>query len=422
MSSSPVLSVSGLSKRYCRDLRRSHRYALQDIARALIGANSEPSRLRTGEFWALENLSFTLDRGEALAVLGANGSGKSTLLKIIFGLLKPDAGEVRVRGSVGAIIELGSNLSPLLTGRENIAVGAAAHRLSAREARALLDSVIDFADIGDAIDAPLQSYSSGMKARLAFALAVHFRHELLLVDEVLAVGDLEFQRKCIEWMRRYQEDGGSLIFVSHILQQVQVICSRAMLLDHGKVLVAGQTPHVVRRYLEHAAAFGPEAPQSKSQASDARLHIESIELTQGGAKTARSGEDALVRIRFDAREPLTAYCGVTIWTADGSTCITSTFAPEGRAIPPGKSTVECLISRLPLVPGRYILRPIIADRVAHVRVPIAGPAASGMVFDVGGEPDLFTNGQLQMGQLVAIDGNWKMEALRPPAGMPAQSA
>jgi lipopolysaccharide transport system ATP-binding protein len=420
LSSPPLLAISGLSKRYCRDLRRSFRYALQDVAADLAGAGGEKRQLRKGEFWALDDISFSLDRGQSLAIVGDNGSGKSTLLKIIYGLLKPDSGEVRIAGSVGAIIELGSNLSPLLTGRENIELGSAAHGLSAREARALMDAIVDFAAIGDAVGAPLQSYSSGMKARLAFALAVHFRPDLLLVDEVLAVGDIEFQRKCIEWMRRYLAEGGSLIFVSHILQQVQLICSRGILLEKGRAVQAGSTSDVVRRYLERSASILDQPPAAME--ASARLLVESIEILHRDGKVARSGEDAFLRMRVNAREPLTAYCGVTIWTADGSTCITSSFDHHGRAIAPGKNALDCLISRLPLVPGRYIARPVVADREALVAIPLAGPAAAGIIFQVAGDPDLFSNGQLQMGQLIAVDADWNFQQSDAASELPAQPA
>jgi lipopolysaccharide transport system ATP-binding protein len=413
--------VSGLSKRYCRDLRRSLRYAVQDVAADLAGAGREDRRrLRKGEFWALDAISFILDRGQSLAIVGDNGSGKSTLLKIIYGLLKPDSGEVRIRGSVGAIIELGSNLNPLLTGRENIALGSAAHRLRARQASALMDEVVDFAAIGEAIDAPLQSYSSGMKARLAFALAVHFRPDLLLVDEVLAVGDIEFQRKCIEWMRRYQAEGGSLIFVSHILQQVQLICSEGILLDKGRLLLSGKTSHVVRRYLERSTSALEQPPASFD--TDAPLLVESVQLLHRDGKVARAGEDAVLRMRIHARQPLSAYCGVTIWTADGSTCITSSFDHEGRAIAPGRNALDCVISRLPLVPGRYVARPVVADREALVAIPLGGPAAGGIVFQVAGDPDLFTNAQLQMGQLIAVEADWNVQSASVDSERPAQPA
>jgi hypothetical protein len=156
--------------------------------------------------------------------------------------------------------------------------------------------------------------------------------------------------------------------------------------------------------------------------ASARLLVESIEILHRDGKVARSGEDAFLRMRVNAREPLTAYCGVTIWTADGSTCITSSFDHHGRAIAPGKNALDCLISRLPLVPGRYIARPVVADREALVAIPLAGPAAAGIIFQVAGDPDLFSNGQLQMGQLIAVDADWNFQQSDAASELPAQPA
>ena len=193
MKQQAILSVAHVSKKYAQQLRRSLWYGARDIARELVPFGSNESPLRPGEFWALDDVSFELERGSSLAVVGGNGAGKSTLLKILYGLLKPDRGEVRVRGRMEALLELGTGFNPLLSGRENVGVGAALHGFDGRQTSALLERVIDFAELGEFIDAPLQAYSTGMKTRLAYALSANLEPDVLLVDEVLAVGDVAFQ-------------------------------------------------------------------------------------------------------------------------------------------------------------------------------------------------------------------------------------
>src|SRR5882724_5212117 len=198
----PVVSVSNLSKKYCRELRRTMWYGLGDIAREFfwrLGQN-EPGVLRQAEFWSLKNVSFELRRGESLAVIGANGAGKSTLLKVLYGLIKPDAGQVRIRGRISALIELGTGFNPVLSGRENVYVNAAILGLTRRQASLFLDRIAEFAGLHEFMETPVQYYSSGMKARLSYEVAAHLNPDVLLVDEVLAVGDFSYQRKCVNHM------------------------------------------------------------------------------------------------------------------------------------------------------------------------------------------------------------------------------
>ena len=232
----PVISATRLSKRYCRDLRRSLWYGLGDIAREITrrSAHDRSVELREAEFWALKDVSFELGRGESLAVIGANGAGKSTLLKVLYGLVKPDAGRVRIAGRVGALIELGTGFNPVLSGRENVYVNAAILGFSRAKVERLMDEITDFAGIGEFIDTPVQYYSSGMQARLTYAVAAHMTPDVLLVDEVLAVGDIAFQHKCFTHMQRYLDAGGSLLFVSHNPYQIQAICRRGIVLEKGQ--------------------------------------------------------------------------------------------------------------------------------------------------------------------------------------------
>ena len=243
-----VLSVQGVSKKFCRNLKRSLFYGVQDIANDLIGLRTKSDRLRTKEFWALDNVSLELKRGEALGLVGKNGSGKSTLLRIIAGLIKPDLGTVEVMGKVAPLIALGAGFNPILTGRENIYANMAILGLSKPEIDERFDDVVEFAEIGDAIDAPVQSYSSGMAARLGFASAIHTEPDILLIDEVLAVGDIRFRAKCHRRLQESREKGVSFVLVSHQPQSILNACKQAIYLLQGSLIESGDTVSIMNRY------------------------------------------------------------------------------------------------------------------------------------------------------------------------------
>lgn len=202
------------------------------------------------EFQALQDVSFDLPRGETLGIIGRNGAGKSTLLQIICGTLQPTAGEARVQGRIAALLELGAGFNPDFTGRENAAINAAILGLSPEQIEARMDDILRFADIGDFIDQPVKTYSSGMYVRLAFAVVIHVEPDILIVDEALAVGDALFQAKCMTRLRRMLDDGLTLIFISHDVAAVKALCRRALWLDHGRVRALGDTAEVTRLYAE----------------------------------------------------------------------------------------------------------------------------------------------------------------------------
>ena len=246
-----VLSVQGLSKKFCRSLKSSLFYGMQDIASELIGARTESNELRDGEFWALKDVSFELKKGESLGLVGANGSGKTTLLRIISGLIKPDTGSIKITGRVAPLIALGAGFNTILTGRENIYVNMSILGLSREEIDEKFDEVVEFAEIGNAIDAPVQTYSSGMAARLGFACAIHTEPDILLIDEVLAVGDIKFRTKCQNKLYRLRnESKASFVFVSHNSNAISVVCSNALYLKKGKVISLGNTLEIIHKYEE----------------------------------------------------------------------------------------------------------------------------------------------------------------------------
>jgi homopolymeric O-antigen transport system ATP-binding protein len=402
MTLPPLLAARGLSKKYSRDLARGLRYGLRDIARELAGA-PPPATLRKGEFWALQDVAMDVGRGEALAILGRNGAGKSTLLKVLGGLIKPDGGEVRIAGSVGALIELGAGLNPLLSGRENIRLAAALAAMPPEREARLAGDVVDFSELGGAIDAPFQTYSSGMKARLAFSLAALARPDLLLVDEVLAVGDLAFQRKCVGFLRDYLKAGGSLLFVSHNGHQVQAVCERAIRLEQGRIAAAGNAVEVLDGlYRSSAPAEAPPPPASKT----GPVTIDSLVARGPNGLGATTGEPLDLILGYHAEEPVEAVWTVTIWTADRWVCIATLISDRPRRLE-GRGELVCSLPALPLASGRYTMTASIGDPATLHPFVRLGDETAGVSLDVSAPPDIVTNLQRQRGQLVVLQAEWR---------------
>lgn len=244
----PVISVEGVSKKFCRDLKRSLFYGVQDIAADLTGGRRHSDRLRSQEFWALQSISFQLHRGQAVGLVGSNGAGKSTLLRIISGLIKPDTGQVRIRGRLAPLIALGAGFNPILTGRENIYANMSILGLTTRQIEQRFQDVVEFAEIETAIDAPVQTYSSGMAARLGFACAIYTEPDILLIDEVLAVGDARFKAKCYRRLYELRQKGVAFILVNHNSQAILNICDTAVYLSQGALVMQGEVNTVVDQY------------------------------------------------------------------------------------------------------------------------------------------------------------------------------
>ena len=252
-----VLRCNGLGKKFSRDLKSSLKYAVADIAKDLVSPQRVKScvseKLRKDEFWALQDVSFELRRGECLGLLGRNGAGKSTLLRILSGILRQDYGRFEVNGSIGGIIALGAGFNPVLTGRENLKVYAAIKGISQNILRQKEEEIIEFSEIGDFIDSPFRTYSSGMQVRLAFsAAAILHVPDVLLVDEVLAVGDIEFIGKCFNLIEEIKSKC-SVILVSHSMANIRRFCNRACLLSDGQIVYADETvENVISKYVSYS--------------------------------------------------------------------------------------------------------------------------------------------------------------------------
>ncbi len=246
--SETLIKVEGVSKKFCRSLKKSLWYGLQDLGREITGRrHAGNGELRPEEFWAVKDVSFELRRGECLGLIGRNGAGKTTLLRMLNGLIKPDTGRIEMRGRVGALIALGAGFNPILTGRENIHVNASVLGLTKHEIDSKIEDIIDFAEIREFIDMPVQSYSSGMSVRLGFAVASTLNPDILILDEVLAVGDANFQSKCFQRIGKVIENS-AVILVSHYPHHIKKMCDRALLLERGYMVDQGLPDELLAAY------------------------------------------------------------------------------------------------------------------------------------------------------------------------------
>jgi len=246
-----AIKFENAGKKFCKSLTKSMCYGGMDILSSVMGVVPSAGVLRPDEFWAIENLNFEIKRGECCGVIGPNGSGKTTLLKMLNGIFMPDKGSVTIKGRVGALIQVGAGFHPMLSGRENIYINGTILGLSKKEIDKNFDSIVDFADIGDFLESPVKYYSSGMYVRLGFAIAIHCRPDILLIDEVLAVGDIKFHYKCLKFItNNILKNGCTVVFVSHDRYAVESICQKVVYLKKGKMIRLGNTLDVIGQYLE----------------------------------------------------------------------------------------------------------------------------------------------------------------------------
>jgi homopolymeric O-antigen transport system ATP-binding protein len=275
--------------------------SLRDLVPALVKRAIRRDRERAlapQEFWVLNDICFELGRGETLGIIGHNGAGKSTMLKHLSGIMEPTRGRIEVFGRLSALIEVGAGFHPDLTGRENVYLNGVILGMSRNEIRRKFDEIVEFAGLADFIDTPVKRYSSGMFARLGFSVAAHLEPDILVIDEVLSVGDFAFQRKGLEKMRAVAQSGATVIFVSHNLQAVAEFCQRAILLDHGHVVADGPTDSVVRRYLDTATELG-------DRRSRGPVRVQQAVVAGADGETSRfpTGGRACISVDLEATAP-----------------------------------------------------------------------------------------------------------------------
>jgi lipopolysaccharide transport system ATP-binding protein len=272
--SETLIKVENVSKIFCRDLKRSLWYGMKDLGSELLGrSHNNNGPLRKDEFWAVRDISFELKRGECLGLIGPNGAGKTTLLRMLNGLIKPDKGRIEMHGRVGALIALGAGFNPILTGRENIYVNASVLGLSQKEIDAKFDDIVDFSEIREFIDMPVQSYSSGMAMRLGFAVATSLSPDILIIDEILAVGDMGFRSKCYDVMSQMRQKA-SIIFVSHSMPMVARMCEYSLTMNKGKKHFFGKTSEAIIKYYN---LF--EGKRGNDRTGTGEAHVEQINFS-----------------------------------------------------------------------------------------------------------------------------------------------
>jgi lipopolysaccharide transport system ATP-binding protein len=252
-----AIDVDGLGKRYrIGEFQAAYGTLRESLSHAAKRLTGQESRRAREEIWALKDVSFQVQQGEVLGVIGRNGAGKSTLLKVLTRITAPTEGQAEISGRVGSLLEVGTGFHPELTGRENIYLNGAILGMKRREIQQKLPEIVDFSGVSQFLDTPVKRYSSGMYVRLAFSVAAHFEPEILLVDEVLAVGDAEFQRRCLGRMEDFGATGRTVVFVSHNMQSVAQLCDRAIMIEKGRVTMDGPSSDVVARYLQTSAGAG----------------------------------------------------------------------------------------------------------------------------------------------------------------------
>jgi lipopolysaccharide transport system ATP-binding protein len=361
--SSAVIRVEKLSKRYVLGHQRNRqdglRHRLEDTLRNpfrwLAGKMNE-RQVEKEEFWALKDVSFEISEGEVIGVIGRNGAGKSTLLKILSRITEPTTGRIRLKGRVASLLEVGTGFHPELTGRENVYLNGAILGMTRVEIRRKFDEIVAFSEVEKFLDTPVKRYSSGMYVRLAFAVAAHLEPEILIVDEVLAVGDAAFQKKCLGKMGEVARGGRTVLFVSHNMEAVRGLCQRGIMLQDGEIRADGATESIVEAY--HARLV---SGSSRLQRGNDRLAIERVTLKNDRGQETRQflpGEDLIVEIAFNASERLKRpYLALVIQGIKGN-CFTANMMLDGNrpAALEGIGFLSCRFKSIPLLPQQYTIQ------------------------------------------------------------------
>ncbi len=362
------LNFSHVSKKYLvrgevEDARAAARHPLMRKLHSL--------RRRSEEFWAVRDVSFEVRRSEALGIIGHNGAGKSTILKLLSNITAPTSGDITIDGRLSALIEVGSGFHPELTGRENVYLSGSILGMRRREITAKLNAIIDFAGVRQFIDMPVKRYSSGMYVRLGFSIAAHLDPDILLLDEVLAVGDAAFQAKCLARIGELKRGGKTIVFVSHDLGAVERLCDRVILMQRGEIHTCGAPREVIAEYQRIASSFTPSAPPGTPLANTSKsADITSLVFHDAEGRESPSfhtGGPLLARLRYSAREHVEdAVFEVFFYTADGKLqCQFTTELSERRiALESGSGAIEFSCAEIGLQPGIYSVDATIKQRNA----------------------------------------------------------
>lgn len=408
---SPGIHFAGVSKKFFRGERHdSLRSLIPATVRRLLGRGPKASELENQEFWAVRDLSFDVKPGEALGIIGPNGAGKSTTLKLLTRILRPTLGTVDVRGRAGALIEVSAGFHPDLTGRENVYLQGAIMGMKRAQIRAHFDSIVDFAGIGEFIDTPVKRYSSGMNARLGFAIAAHLDPDVMIIDEVLSVGDAAFQERCTQRMLEMVKSGVPVVFVSHNLPAVLELCTRVIVVNKGTKVYEGPPADAIQFYRSSSR------PAVHGYGSGGPIRIVGVDFLENGRLSngiLTSNSDCTIRIRYEASEPVpNPHFAVDIVDSRGTTCFgTGSLQQCSFGTLDGSGAVDLRIPRLALQAGSYVLSAGI-----H-RADIQHPYD----FHFNAYPFSVTGGNRDLG-IVALERRWELRDDRTVAAHPTAKA
>jgi len=360
---SAVIQVNDVSKRYRVGL--SHATTLREHLSRLLTFTGQRDRSQAEIIWALRDISFAIQAGETVGIIGRNGAGKSTLLKILSRITEPTSGSIMVGGRVAAMLEVGTGFHPELTGIENIYLNGSILGMSRREVKSKLDAIIEFSGVEKFIHTPIKRYSSGMRLRLGFAVAAHLDAEILVVDEVLAVGDAAFQKKCLDTMGSLRERARTVLFVSHNLAAVENLCSRCIWIDGGRVRADGDTHEIVKAYMDAmvgGASGQADLGNTENRKGNGKVRFQSVELLapDGTAqRVVRAGDPLVIRLHYIAHEPVPCpSLGLRLYTEMGTLVTETSTWHHGIHIPvlePGAGHLDLQIDCLNLMPANYAL-------------------------------------------------------------------
>jgi len=370
-----VIKINQAGKKFSKSLKQSMLYGISDILSGVTGCISDSTQLRKGEFWAVDDLSCELKSGKTLGIIGSNGSGKSTVLKMLNGIFMPDKGQINITGRVGALIEVGAGFHPLLSGRENVYINGAILGMTKKELDKKFDDIVNFADIGDFIDAPVKHYSSGMFVRLGFSVAIHCQPDILLVDEVLAVGDLAFAIKCHRKMSEFRQNGGTVVLVSHNMQAIRNICNQVLWLERGRKKLFGDVFAVCDAYenetIKASKNFIEEGQKQLNY--DANTQIKSVEFVNnhGDVNSEYSlGNDLNMRIYYDFKRSVShPIFTVTIYSPEGLLMTSSHSHTDGHVFKElsGEGFIEYTIKNINFRPAKYVCAVTVSEEeVANI--------------------------------------------------------
>ncbi len=395
MAGDVVLSVDRVTKSF-----RVHRERTTSLKHLVVGG-----RNRYDEFVALDDVSFDVREGEVFGVIGHNGSGKSTLLKCMAGILKPGRGEVRVHRRMSALLELGAGFEPELSGRDNVHLNGAILGMTRREIAARFDEIVDFSGLEDFIDTPVKTYSSGMYVRLAFAIAINVDPSLLLIDEILAVGDVTFQQKCMEKFVEFRDAGRTIVLVTHDLGSVKNMCDRAVWLEHGTASPVGSPGELVDQYTESMLGARGERPSSSTRRGSGAIQVERVEMMVGGEASDRvlGGAPVTFRLHYRAHQTIERpVFAISIENVHGIS-VTEPCSRDVGLVPDsvtGAGIVEITIPSVPFLPGPYSVN---TEVTGYHRGHIYDHIQNAVKFDVVRGASQETTG------LVTVNPEWRID-------------